>query len=398
VKQLFSLMLATTTLLFGKPLLGAPIELGASVQLTGQFANTGRYYGDAYQFAIDKINAAGGVKIGNAREKLVLKMLDNQSDVNLSVRQYVQLVSQDKVNFLLGPFASDFVLADSAIAEKYSIPMIQGGGASDQIFSRGYKYIFGTLPPASDYFQSTLDLMGQLKPPPKTITLLYADDAFDVSVADGTRKAIGKASMKIAVDQRYSSKASDFNSMLSLIKSQDVDAILVAGHETEILNFIRQSKTLNVNPKLYAFTVGVPSADFRAALGQDANYAFGMTSWVPSPALKDDYFGNAEQFAAEYQKRFGYEPDYHAASAVADVEAFVKAIAAANSVDPAKIRDAIARVDFDSLYGRIRFNAVGQISLPQTVVQVQKGKLVPVYGPKGVMEKALYPMPPWGKR
>jgi len=398
VKQLFSLLLATTTLLFGKPLLGAPIELGASVQLTGQFANTGRYYGDAYQFAIDKINAAGGVKIGSTREKLVLKMLDNQSDVNLSVRQYVQLVSQDKVNFLLGPFASDFVLADSAIAEKYSIPMIQGGGASDQVFSRGYKYIFGTLPPASDYFQSTLDLMGQLKPAPKTIALLYADDAFDVSVADGTRKAIGKTSMKIAVDQRYSSKASDFNSMLSLIKSQDVDAILVAGHETEILNFIRQSKTLNVNPKLYAFTVGVPSADFRAALGQDANYAFGMTSWVPSPALKDDYFGNAEQFAAEYQKRFGYEPDYHAASAVADVEAFVKAIEAANSVDPAKVRDAIARVDFDSLYGRIRFNAVGQISLPQTVVQVQKGKLVPVYGPKGAMEKALYPMPAWGKR
>ena len=61
-------------------------------------------------------------------------MLDNQSDVNLSVRQYVQLVSQDKVNFLLGPFASNFALADSAISEKYNVPMIQGGGASDQIF------------------------------------------------------------------------------------------------------------------------------------------------------------------------------------------------------------------------------------------------------------------------
>ena len=62
------------------------------------------------------------------------------------------------------------------------------------------------------------------------------------------------------------------------------------------------------------------------------------------------------------------------------------------------VTQAIARVDFDSLYGRIRFNAVGQISLPQTVVQVQKGKLVPVYGPKGAMEKALYPMPAWSKR
>ena len=96
---------------------------------------------------------------------------------------------------------------------------------------------------------------------------------------------------------------------------------------------------------------------------------------MPSPAFKDDYFGNAEQFATEYKKRFGYEPDYHAASAVADVEAFVKAIEAANSLDPAKVRDAIARLDFDSLYGRIRFNAAGQISLPQTVVQIQKGNL-----------------------
>ena len=163
------LLCALVTLLLSSNLSAAPIELGASVQLTGQFANTGRYYGDAYQFAVDKINAAGGVKVDNSREKLSLKILDSQSDVNLSVRQYVQLVSQDKINFLLGPFASDFALADSAISEKYNVPMIQGGGASDQIFSRGYKFIFGTLPPATDYFQSTIDLMSQLKPAPTTV-------------------------------------------------------------------------------------------------------------------------------------------------------------------------------------------------------------------------------------
>src|SRR5262249_49327604 len=161
------------------------------------------------------------------------------------------------------------------------------------------------------------------------------------------------------VDQRYSDKASDFNSVLSLIKSQNVDAILVAGHETEILNFIRQAKTLNVSPKFYSFTVGVPTADFRSALGGDADYAYGMTSWLRSPTFKDEYFGNAEQFASEYKKRFGYDADYHAAAAAATVEAFVKAIEAAGTLDPAKLRDAIAKLDFDSLYGRIKFNAVG---------------------------------------
>ena len=283
------------------------IVLGASVQLTGPVANTGRYYRDAYQLAIDKINAAGGVKIGNESHKLALKLYDNQSDVNLSVRQYTQLVSQDKVDFLLGPFASNFALADSAVSEKYKIPMVQGGGASDQIFSRHFKYIFGTLAPASNYFGSTVEMMKGLNPAPKSVALLYADDAFDVSVAEGTRPKLKQAGLTLAMDERYSTNATDFNSLLSQIRSKNIDAVLVAGHETEILNFVRQAKSLAVAPKMYSFTVGVPSEDFRKALGKDADYAFGMTAWLPSADLKDRWFGDAAQFAAAYKAKFGYD-------------------------------------------------------------------------------------------
>ncbi len=374
------------------------ITLGASVQVTGPVANTGRYYRDGYEFAIEKINAKGGIRVGNTQYKLALKLLDNQSDVNLSVRQYVQLLTQDKVNFLLGPFASDYALADSSVAEKYQVPMIQGGGASDQIFSRGYKYIFGTLPVASQYFSSTIEAMSKLNPAPTTVALLFADDAFDVAVAKGTQEQLAKTDFKLVLNERYSTNSTDFNSLLSRLKSQQPDAVLVAGHETEILNFIRQAKSLDVSPKFYSFTVGVPSADFRKALGNDANYAFGMTSWLPSASLKDEYFGNAEEFAAAYKAKHGYDPDYHAASAVADVEAFAKAIEAAGTLDPQKVRDTIAKINFESLYGRIQFNDVGQISLPQTVIQVQNGNVVAIYGQKGFLGKALYPMPGWNNR
>ena len=78
---------------------------------SGSLANTGRYYRDAYNLAVAKINEKGGVRIGGETVKLELVILDNQSDINLSVRQYVQLVARDKVNFLLGPFASNFALA-----------------------------------------------------------------------------------------------------------------------------------------------------------------------------------------------------------------------------------------------------------------------------------------------
>jgi len=380
------------------PALAQEVVLGASVQLTGPVASTGRYYRDAYQFAIDKINAAGGAKVAGKSYKLALKLYDNQSDVNLSVRQYTQLVSQDKVNLLLGPFASNFALADSAVSEKYQVPMVQGGGASDQIFSRGFKYVFGTLAPASNYFASTIDMLKQLKPAPHTVALLYADDAFDVSVAKGTRPKLKEAGLETTMDERYSTNATDFNSLLSQIKSKNVDVVLVAGHETEILNFIRQAKSLAAAPKFYSFTVGVPSDDFRKALGKDADYAFGMTAWLPSPDLKDRWFGDASKFAAEYKAKYGYEPDYHAASGAADVEAMVMAMESAGSIDPKKVRDALAKIKFESLYGPIAFSSLGQIDLPQVVIQVQGDQVVEVYGAKGFVKQPKYPMPAWNAR
>jgi branched-chain amino acid transport system substrate-binding protein len=374
------------------------IKLGASVQLSGSLANTGRYYRDAYNLAVDKINEKGGVLIGGEKAKLELVILDNQSDVNLSVRQYVELVVREKVNFLLGPFASNFALADSSVAERYGIPMVQGGGASTEIYNRGYKFIFGTLPAADNYFASTIEMLRKLEPKVKTVALLSADDSFDVSVANGTRKLLAEAGMTLVVDEKYHENASDFSSLLTQVKAAKPDAVFLASHETEALNFIRQAKSLDVNPKfLFSFTVGVPTADFRKALGVDAEFAFGMSSWLPNASLKDDWFGDAAQFAALFKEKFGYAPDYHAASGVADVETLVKAIESANSLYPKKVRDAIAGIDFQSLYARIRFAQNGQIALPQIVVQIQGGEVVPIYTDRFIGEPK-YPVPHWSAR
>jgi branched-chain amino acid transport system substrate-binding protein len=203
--------------------------------------------------------------------------------------------------------------------------------------------------------------------------------------------------MKAVLDEKYSSNASDFSVLLSQVKSTSADAVLVAGHETEVLNFIRQAKSLGIRPKLFSFTVGVPSADFRHALGEDANGASGMTAWLPSAQLKDRWFGDAETFARDWKAKFGYDPDYHAAAGVAAVEAFVVAMENAGGTDPAKVRDALAKVSFDSLYGHVAFNAKGQISLPQIMIQIQNDKVVPIYAGNGFVNKLDYPLAPWNQ-
>lgn len=204
--------------------------------------------------------------------------------------------------------------------------------------------------------------------------------------------------MEIVLDEKFRDGAGEFTSILAQVKSKNPDAILWSGHETDALNFIRQAKSLAVNPNdFYSFTVGVPTADFRQALGKDANYAFGMTSWLPDESLKDKWFGDASQFAKAYKDKYGYAPDYHAASGAADVETFAYAVQAAGSLEPKAVRDAIAKSDFDSLYAHIKYGENGQIVLPQIVIQIQDGKVVPVYTDK-MLNKPMYPIPAWNKR
>lgn len=398
-RHLLTAALALTVAAIGSAVHAADtVTLGTALQLTGPLGSTGRTYRDAYQFAVDRINEKGGITIGNKPYKFALKLVDNKSDLNLGVKQQTDFAAKKRVNFLLGPFASNHVMATAAIAEKYQMPMIQAGGASSRIFARGYKYVFGTLPIADDYFRSTIQMFGQLTPKPKTVGLISGDDAFDTALSNGTSALVKAAGLQVALDQQYSERIPNFYNILTLVQSRSPDVILWSGHEAGAIEFIRMAKIREISPKLMAsFTVGVPSASFRKALGADANYTFGMTPWLPSDRLKDQWFGDATAFASAYEAKFHYPPDYHAAAAVAAVESFAKALQAAGTLEPSPVRDAIAKLDFDTVYGRIRFGDDGQVALPQTVIQIQDGAVVEIFTDK-LINPPVYPVPPWDKR
>ena len=374
------------------------VTLGAALQLTGSLAGTGRTYRDAYQFTVERINQQGGVRLGDFRYKLALSIRDNQSDTNRGVRLLEELITKERVNFLLGPYSSNDVLAGSAASERYQVLMVQAGGASSRIFARGHRYVFGTLPVADDYFRSTIAMLGKLDPKPKTVALVIGDDPFDIALEQGTSALLREAGMEIVLRQQYSERTPNFYNILTLLQARSPDVILWSGHEPAAANFIRQSKARNINANmLSAFTVAVSTASFRALLGNDANYAFGMTPWMPSARLKDRWFGDAEQFAQGFAQKFGYAPDYHVAAAVAAVETLVYAMEKAQTIESDVVRAAVQQLDFESVYGRIRFGPDGQIVLPQTVIQIQDGKVVEIFA-NDFINPPVYPVPPWDKR
>lgn len=399
LSRCLSLVLTVSAvLLFAGPGFAAKdvIKLGCATSFTGHLSRTGKLYVDSYKFAVDKVNEAGGVKVGGKNYKLELVFYDDKSEPTESSRLVEKLIAEDKVDFLLGPYSSGVTIPDSIVAQRYRVPMIEGGGASSKIFSRGNKYIFGTLPRAEDYFTSTLEFLKEQKPLAKKIAIVYADDKFDLSVGEGTKAQAPKMGFDIVLFEKYAEGASDFSSILTKIKSAGAEAVLVAGHTGESINFVQQAKELNVTPYLLSLTVGPTEADFRKALGKDADYIYGVASWSPQMNFPGTIFKNTQTFVEEFKKKFGYDPDYHNASAIADIAIYKDAIEYAGTLDRQKVRDAIAKTNLDTIYGKVRFLDNGQIKGTSVVLQNLNGNIFQVYPNMG--HNAVFPMPAWNKR
>lgn len=368
------------------------VSLGASIPVTGLLAKTGLYYRDAYQLAVERINSSGGISVAGAHRKLALTLLDNESDSKLALQQHEDLAS-GQVDFLLGSYTGFDVLAGSSVAETRRIPMVQAGASTSRMFRRGNKYVFGMLPAGENVFRSTIEMMQRLTPKPRTVGLVVGDDPSGIDVANGTRARLSEAGLELVLLQQYSGRSPNFYNILTLVETRAPDVLLWSGQEAAASSFLREARSRDISPKLFLSlsTVGT-SASFLATLGKDADYLFGMTPWLPEARLKDRWFGDAEQFASAFKQQFAYPPDYHAAAAVAAVEALAVAIEKAGSIDANRVRDALARLDFDSLYGRVHFADNGQIDIPQKVIQIQNGQVVEIYTDRFVNEP-LYPTP-----
>ena len=372
------------------------IKFGCAIAFTGKYSREGKLYVDSYKLAMEQINKMGGIKVGGKSYPIEIKFYDDKSSDSESAKLVEKLITQDKVDLLLGPYTSWITIANSLVAQRYKIPMIEGGGASSKIFSRGNKYIFGTLPAAGQYFKSTIEMLTTFKPKPKTIAILYADDKFNIMVGKGAKKTAEKLGFKVVYFEKYSSENTDFTTMLTKLKSIKPDAVLVGSHLGTGINLLHQAKELDVNFPFISLTVGPSEANFRKSLGKDAEYVFGVASWSLQMNFKGYLFKDTKEFIKMFKEKYGYDPDYHNASGIAVLAVFKDAIQRANTLNPEKIRDAIAKTSLDTIYGHVEFNPNGQIKGTSVALQIQGGEIYQVY-PKG-SRKPIYPAPPWKKR
>lgn len=376
------------------------ILFGAPLALTGSLAKEGGQTRDGYDLWKEVYNANGGIMTGGKRYEIRTKYYDDESNAQKSATLAEKLIKEDKANFLLGPYGTSATLQVSTVAENNKIPMVEGNGAAESIFNQGNKYTFGVLSPASNYLKGVVDMALAQTPKPATMAMLSADDAFSVEVADAARKYAEQQGLQVVYSQKYPDKSTDMRALLTEAKGKNPDLFLNSGHLAESQAIVQQAKELGFSPKGFGFSVGPSLADFQTTLKADANYVFGGAQWTPDLKYQgDDLFKTSEAYTTQYRQRFNGEPSYQSAESTACGIAFVKAIEQVGGLDPKAVRDALAKLDFMSFYGQIKFDERGiNIYKPMAVEQWQNGKKVTVWPAEVATTKPQWPTPPWNSR
>lgn len=380
------------------------LTFGAPLSLTGSLSHEGTDTLHGYQLWADQVNAHGGLKVGGKTYQIAIKYYDDASDSQKSAQLTKTLITSDKVNFLLGPYGSGATLTDEGIAQQYQIPMVEGNGAAQAIFKKNNAYIFGVLSPTPEYAGTMIRAALSASPAPKTIAIINANDSFSTEVATAAKAAATAAGMTVVYTQSYPANATDLSGILTQIKTSAnggvPDMILGSGHEGEAITTIKQAKQLGINPKLWAFTVGPALPDFITTLGSDSNDIIGSSQWTPQVKYQGtDVFGTATNYEQAYKAKYNAEPSYQAAESTACGLAYQFAIQNANSIDPAKVRDALANLNVTTFYGVIKFSATGENDTkPMVTTQIQNGNLVTVFPSDVANAQFVYPTPPFGQR
>ncbi len=403
--QLKSVLVATVAIvLVATGAKADTIVLGAAVSLTGKYSTAGNHTKRGYDLAVTRVNERGGVKVGGKSYKLKIIYYDDESTPARGAQLAERLIKQDKVKYLLGPYSSGLTKAIAPVTEKYKVPMVEGNGASLSLFNKGYKYLFAVLSTTQFYLKEAINLAAEQAKKtgrdPKTlkVAMAFENDPFSQDVRAGVVEDAKRHGMKIVIDDKLPPEINDMSATLAKVRALKPDILLVSGHSKGAALVVRQVAAMKVSVPMLAIT-HCDSAKVIKKFKVKANFILCASQWDRSLSYKDGWFGTAEQYAQLFEKTYKYSPPYQAAESSAAVLTFVDAFQRSGSLDPEKLRNALAATKMQTFYGNIKFDSTGKnIAKPMVLYQIQDGKYKVVAPLRWATSKLIHPAPKWNKR
>lgn len=370
-----------------------PITIGISLPVTGDFSQPGGEAKRGYEVWRDMVNADGGL-IGR---QVKLKIVDDASSQDTVVSDYTKLITQDKVDLVLGTFSSLLNFPASAVAEKNNYVFVEPAGGAPTMFDRGFTNLFfaqpATAPHQADVFVDWITSL-PADQRPKTAAYPTQDDPFTRPVIESMQTQLEALGVKTVFSTVYPPDTTNFQTIANRLKNKKPDLVAQGAVFEDGVGLVRSMKQLGFSPKIL-FQTSAPSnaGQYSDGIGAaNTEGVFYTVSWNEQAKTPKN-----PEFVAKYGEMFGGDtPAEDAADAFAAAQVLQAAVEDAGSVDQAKIRDFLHANEVQTILGPLSWNEKGEPQGKFILAQWQSGK-VQVVAPAdaATTDTIVNPKPGW---
>ena len=283
---------------------GEPIKIGYSMALTGGLSANGRSALLAQKIWEEDTNAKGGL-LGRP---VKLIYYDDQTNPATVPGIYAKLLDVDKVDLIIGPYATNLQAPAIPIAmqrKKVFIGLL--ATAVNSTFN--YPSYFSMAPngpdPKSSYTKGFIDLAMRQNPKPQTVAIVAADGEFALNVSEGARENVKAAGLTVVYDRRYPSATTDLAPVVRAIAETNPDLVIVCSYPPNSVGMVRAVNEVGFKPKMIGGAmVGLQSTAIKARLGPLLNGWTNYDAWLPVPKMQ---FAGVDELMKKYQARAAVE-------------------------------------------------------------------------------------------
>jgi branched-chain amino acid transport system substrate-binding protein len=363
------------------------LVIGASMSLSGDFANLADPAKKGYELWAATVNAKGGL-LGR---KVSLKIVDDASNPTQVVTNYQNLITADHVNLVFGPFSSLLTVPSATVASRFGYAFIEPSGGAPQVFALHLHNLFLAQPaPIVSSGDAFANYILSLPTSQRPLTAAYpsADDPFTLAIVDVIRQRLEAAGIKTVYSTIYAAETVDLTPVVTRIVAAKPDLLVSGTGGADAVAEVKGMVQAHFTPKFVFFTGGPNDPTFPAQVGPaNVEGIFSTGDWFPAAKTA----GNAA-FTKAYVAKYGgtvAHIDPAAAEAFACGQLLQLVAQRYGKIDNATIISALHHGTWPTVEGNLSWNAYGAPQGSDIVVQWVHGQLLPVYPPAQALTKPI---------
>ena len=345
---------------------GDVFTIGSTGPLTGAAASYGNSVKNGATVAIDEINAAGGVKVGDKTYKLALNFQDDEAKEDKAVNAYNKLMDSG-INVYMGAVTSGSSLALTDLTAKDNILQLTPSGSAKDITKNpnAFRLCF------TDPLQGKMIADFVLDQGYESVAVLYNNsDEYSTGVYEAFKDELNTKgqSALIVNEQSFTNDDVDFTTQLTQIKASGAKIIFVPAYYEAAAHIVQQAKQQGID----AAFVGSDGWDgiLGQLTGDDKAKAEGAV--FLSPFLASD--PSAAKFTDAYKKAYNATPDQFAADGYDSVYVIKADMEKAGSIKSEDLIKAMTEIEVDGITGKVSFSADGEPNKEPKFVTITNGE------------------------